>query len=174
VRRGLEKLQWIQSYGAGTLPLVLRARNPAVKVAIGCPFPEWAPFPDLSAAYTALAASGLFDILAHPDLIKKFEFQPAGDLRRFYDPALEAIAGSGAAIEINTAGWHKPCAEQYPAVQFLSLAREAGIPLVLSSDAHAPAELGRDFGRAVALAREAGYEETALFAQRQRGSEPLP
>lgn len=35
---------------------VLRARNPGVKVAIGCPFQEWAPFPELSAAYTALAA----------------------------------------------------------------------------------------------------------------------
>lgn len=124
-------------------------------------------------AYTTMAESGLFDILAHPDLIKKFGFRPDGDLQRFYAPAVDAIATSGATIEINTAGWHKPCAEQYPALDFLRTAREAGVPLIISSDAHAPAELGRDFDRAIALATEAGYRETALFDQRQRAAEAL-
>lgn len=118
--------------------------------------------------YAAMAASGLFDFLGHPDLIKKFSYRPAGDLNRFYQPAVEAIAASGCAIEINTAGWHKPCEEQYPAFEFLRLACEAGVPLVVSSDAHAPSEVGRDFDKAAALAREAGYRETVLFEQRRR------
>ena len=125
------------------------------------------------AGYAAMAESGLFDLLGHPDLIKKFGFFPDGDLTRFYEPAIDAIAASGAAIELNTAGWHKPCGEQYPADSFLRLACDAGIPLVLSSDAHAPQEVGRDFDQATALAKSSGFSETVLFHKRQRTSEPL-
>ena len=125
-------------------------------------------------AYAAMAESGLFDILGHPDLVKKFGFVPAGDLARFYEPAVDAVAASGCVIELNTAGWHKPCGECYPAPRFLELACSAGIPLVLSSDAHAPGEIGRDFVQAVRVARAAGYKETVLFEKRQRRTEPLP
>ena len=124
--------------------------------------------------YIAMARSGLFDLLAHPDLVKKFGAIPPGDLRFYYEPAIEAIAESGCAIEINTAGWHKPCEEAYPAAEFLALACEAGIPLAISSDAHAPEEVARDFPRAIAMAREAGWRETVLFEKRRRGSEALP
>jgi histidinol-phosphatase (PHP family) len=124
--------------------------------------------------YAAMAESGLFDLLGHADLVKKFGHRPAGDLRRFYEPAIEAISAAGCAIEINTAGWHKPCAEAYPEPLFLDLARSAGIPLAISSDAHAPQELARDFDRAIVLARNAGYTETVLFERRQRRFEPLP
>lgn len=124
-------------------------------------------------AYAAMARSGLFELLGHPDLVKKFGHRPAGDLRRYYEPAVEAITAAGCAIEINTAGWHKPCNEAYPAGEFLELARAAGIPLAISSDAHAPEELGRDFGRAIELARAAGYRESVRFERRRRGVEDL-
>lgn len=125
------------------------------------------------AAYARMAESGLFDILGHPDLIKKFGHLPTGDLARFYEPALDAIAASGCAIEINTAGWSKPCEEAYPSLAFLELACSAGIPLVISTDAHSPAEVGRDYERGIALAKEAGYVETQLFEQRRRRAERL-
>jgi histidinol-phosphatase (PHP family) len=124
-------------------------------------------------AYARMAESGLFDILGHPDLVKKFAHRPAGDLARYYEPAVDAIAASGCAIELNTAGWHKPCAEAYPAMGFLELACSAGVPLVISSDAHAPREIGRDFSKAIRLAKAAGYRETQLFEKRARRAEPL-
>ncbi len=117
-------------------------------------------------AYAAMAASGLFDILGHPDLVKKFAHVPGGDLDRFYDPVIDAIASSGAVIELNTAGWHKPCAEAYPAPRFLELACSAGVPLVISSDAHAPGEVARDFPKAVELAKAAGYRDAVLLEKR--------
>jgi histidinol-phosphatase (PHP family) len=125
-------------------------------------------------AYAAMAESGLFDILGHPDLVKKFGYFPAGDLARFYAPVIDAVAAAGCVIELNTAGWHKPCVECYPAPGFLELACSAGIPLVISSDAHEPGHVGRDFAKAIALARSAGYKETVLFKQRQRRTEALP
>lgn len=124
--------------------------------------------------YTRMAASGMFDIMGHADLIKKFNYYPGGDLRRFYEPALQAIVDSGACIELNTAGWYKDCKEAYPSRQFLQMAAEAGVGLVISSDAHAPAELGRSFPRAVQLARECGFTSCARFDKRTCRSVCLP
>jgi histidinol-phosphatase (PHP family) len=124
--------------------------------------------------YARCAASGLFDILAHPDLPKKFGFRPGGDLRRFYAPSIEAAANAGSCFEINTAGLRKDCREAYPTLEFLGLAREAGIPLVISSDAHAPDEVGHAFEAAISLAQEAGYTQTALFTLRERSLIDLP
>ncbi|MGJ8677509.1 MAG: histidinol-phosphatase HisJ family protein [Akkermansiaceae bacterium] len=123
--------------------------------------------------YAEMADSGIFDILAHPDLIKKFGYKPSGDLNRFYEPAIDAIASSGSAIELNTAGLHKPCAEVYPEYDFLELAYSAGIPLVISSDAHHPTEVARGFDNAIDLAKHAGYSQTLLFDQRRRSYQSL-
>ncbi len=123
--------------------------------------------------YARCAASGRFDILAHPDLPKKFGHRPVGDLRRFYEPAIAAARETGAAIEINTAGWRKECAEQYPTREFLGLMLEAEIPLTINSDAHQPSEVGAEFERARALALEVGFTHTARFSGRERTLVPL-
>ena len=86
---------------------------------------------------------------------------------------LEAIADTGAAIELNMAGLHKPCAEAYPSMDFLKLAAEAGIPITLSSDAHAPNEVAQDFEQGVEMLKEAGFRSTCLFDQRNRTERSL-
>ncbi len=101
--------------------------------------------------YTEMVKSGLFEIHGHPDLIKKFAFTPSGDLRRFYIPTIEALASTGRSYEINTAGWHKPCAEQYPSIDFIKLAQAHGVKVMINSDAHHPSEIGRDFAKAALL-----------------------
>lgn len=123
--------------------------------------------------YAAMARSGLFDFLGHPDLIKKFGFRPEGDLNRFYVPVIEAVAESGVAIELNMAGLHKPCAEAYPSDGFLALAAEANIPVTLSSDAHTPGDVAQDFEQGVALLKDAGFGATCLFDKRQRSARSL-
>lgn len=123
--------------------------------------------------FAKAARSRRFDLMAHPDLIKKFGHRPPGDLRRWYEPAIAAVAESGAAIELNTAGLFKDVREMYPAPLFLELAHKAGIPLAISSDAHAPHECGRAFAEALTLARNAGYTELVRFSQRQRTTVPI-
>lgn len=125
-------------------------------------------------AYEKCIRSGLFDFVAHPDLAKKFGFRPEGDLRRFYEPAIAALAETGTAFEINTAGLRKECRELYPAPEFVAMAREAGVPLLINSDAHDPAELAAGFEAAVDLARGAGYTETLRFSRRVSTAVPLP
>jgi histidinol-phosphatase (PHP family) len=119
-------------------------------------------------AYERCIRSGMFDLVAHPDLPKKFGHRPEGDLRKYYEPVIQAAVDADVAIEINTAGLRKPVHEMYPSEEFLSLAFAAGIPLVISSDAHAPEDVGADFSMAIALARKVGYTRTARFAGRRR------
>ncbi len=115
--------------------------------------------------YTDMVRSGLFDLYAHADLIKKFGYRPEGDLQRYYVPVVEALVEQQGTIELNTAGWHKPCAEQYPEKGFLALCADAGVPLVISSDAHTPAEVARDFSSAAQIARAAGFTHTVTLGR---------
>ena len=124
-------------------------------------------------AYEQAIRTGLFDFMGHPDLPKKFGHRPPGDLRSFYEPSIAALAETGTAFEINTAGLRKPVGECYPSLEFLRLAREAGVPLLINSDAHAPEEVGAGFEAGVALAREAGYTEVLRFEKRKRRTVPL-
>lgn len=113
------------------------------------------------------AESRLFDVIAHPDLIKKYDYRADGDVSHLYERAAKAIAESGAAVEINTAGLRKPIGEIYPVLEFLVLCRESGAPVAFGSDAHAPQDVGRDFGAALKLARDAGYSRMAKFSSRR-------
>ena len=122
------------------------------------------------------ARSGLYDVIGHPDLVKiwgRAAQVPDGDLRYFYEPAVEAFAESGVAVELSTAGWRKPVAEQYPATPFLEMLVDAGCPLALSSDAHEPDQLGFEYDRAVELLESLGVREIAVFEGRTRRMEPI-
>ena len=124
----------------------------------------------------ASATSGLYDIIGHPDLVKVWGAdapRPDRDLRYFYEPAVEAFAEAGVAVEISTAGWRKPVGEQYPATAFLEMLIDAGCPLALSSDAHEPDQLGYEYERAVKLLQSLGVKEIAVFERRARRLEPL-
>ena len=121
------------------------------------------------------ARSGMFDILAHPDLVKVWggATRPDGDLRRFYELAMEGIEDSDVAIEVSTAGLRKPVGELYPARAFLEMCLEAGRPVALSSDAHLPEQVGHAYDRAVDWLHEVGVAEVAVFDRRARRLEPL-
>ena len=122
------------------------------------------------------ARSGLFDILAHPDLVKVWgrdRPQPEGDLRRFYEPAVEAIAESGIAVELSTAGLRKPVGELYPSATFAELCVEAGAPFALSSDAHLPEQVGFEYDQAVDFLDALGVGEICVFERRARRLAPL-
>jgi histidinol-phosphatase (PHP family) len=122
------------------------------------------------------ARSGLYDILAHPDLVKVWGGDrplPQRDLRHFYEPAVEAIAESGIAVEISTAGLRKPVGELYPARAFAEMCAEAGAPFALSSDAHLPEHVGFAYDRAIELLDDLGVEEICVFEQRRRRLAPL-
>jgi histidinol-phosphatase (PHP family) len=122
------------------------------------------------------ARSGLFDILSHPDLVKMWggrRPRPEGDLRRFYEIAMEGIVDSGIAVEVSTAGLRKPVGELYPSTAFLEMLVEAGCPIALSSDAHLPEHVGFGYDQALEVLADLGVTELSVFERRERRMEPI-
>jgi histidinol-phosphatase (PHP family) len=123
-----------------------------------------------------LARTGLYDIVAHPDLVKMWGSArpaPERDPRFHYEPAVEAIAETGIAVEVSTAGLRRPVGELYPSDAFAEMCVDAGATFALSSDAHVPADVGYAYDRAVETMRGWGIEEIAVFERRERRLEPL-
>lgn len=122
------------------------------------------------AAVSEAARSGRFDVLSHLDLVKIFGLRTGPE---HHGGVVEAIADSGVAVEISTAGWRKPVGEVYPAPALLAALRERDVPVTLASDAHVPSLVGEDFGRALEVARGAGYETVTVFEGRVGRQEAL-
>lgn len=122
------------------------------------------------------ARSRLFDVMAHPDLVKVWGAGrpgPERDPRHYYETAVEAFAEAGVAAEVSTAGLRKPAAELYPAPAFAEMLAEAGVPFTISSDAHLPEEVGYAYDEGVALLQSIGVDEIAVFEGRRRRMESL-
>lgn len=120
--------------------------------------------------------SGLFDIIAHPDLVKVWggaRPAPDRDPRFYYEVAVEAMAEAGVAVEMSTAGLRKPAAEIYPAPAFAAMCVEAGVPFALSSDAHLPEQVGFGYDRALEMLSELGVDDICVFERRERRTEPI-
>ncbi len=124
----------------------------------------------------AAARSGLFDILAHPDLVKVWgrgRPTPDRDPRFFYEPAVEAVAESGIAVEVSTAGLRKPVGEIYPARAFAEMCVDAGASFALSSDAHSPEQVGYGYDQAMEFLADLGVERICVFDRRRRLDQPI-
>ncbi len=118
----------------------------------------------------AAARSGLFDSLSHPDLVKIFGARAAPF---DYGALVAAIADSDVAVEVSTAGLHKPVRELYPHPEFLAACHARDIPVTLASDAHSPDLVGRDFDRALELLGSVGYDTVTVFERRRGRQVPL-
>ncbi len=120
------------------------------------------------------AGTGLFDVLTHFDLPKKHGHRPPEPLVSAEERALAAAKRAGCAVEISSAGLRKTVGELYPEPRLLARMVALGIPVTFSSDAHAPAEVGRGYARTAAAAREAGVREFVTFERRRKRFRPIP
>ncbi|PTX91594.1 histidinol-phosphatase [Opitutus sp. ER46] len=115
------------------------------------------------------AETGLYDALAHPDLVKNE--QPSAWSYRRIEPAIERaldrIAQTGVAMELNTSGVNKALPEMNPSVAMLTLMQARGIPVVLGADAHRPERVGDGYEVALRTLRSVGYTEVRYFLERR-------
>lgn len=114
------------------------------------------------------AASRLFDIIGHLDLIKKFGHRPTEDITGLYEETIKIIKESDVAIEINTAGLRVPAKEMYPTRDILQLCKRYDVPITLGSDAHKPEQVGMNFPEAVNTLKEIGIDKLVVFEKRKR------
>lgn len=134
-------------------------------------YEKWDTY-DLYEAYYAnvreAALSGRFDVLGHPDLIKIFRQFPARDITDMLEETADAVAASGIVVDVNAAGLRKPVGEIYPSRKLLEMFHRRGVPIILSSDAHAPGEVGAGYEKSIPLVRDVGYREVVTFENRER------
>lgn len=114
------------------------------------------------------ARSGLFDVIGHVDLIKKFGVYPSFPLDEVYEKTASIFKQSGVVVELNTSGITKPCKEFYPSYTFLKELKRQKVPVTLGSDAHSPEAVGQYFNHAVALLKYIGYTHVVSFTRRRR------
>jgi histidinol-phosphatase (PHP family) len=126
-------------------------------------------FADLAAA----AGTGIADVMAHADLIKKFCRVPPGPLDSLYRETARVLAGAGVAVEVNTAGLRKPCREIYPGPELLRELARAGVPVTVGSDAHDPSEVGFAGEAARTALADAGYRSVLVYRGRVPEEVPL-
>jgi len=121
------------------------------------------------------AETGLYDTLAHPDLVKN-ESPESWNFPRiqpFIERALDRIAATGVAMELNTSGLNKALPEMNPGPTMLGLMHARGIPVVIGADAHTSDRVGDRFEDALDLLEDAGYAEVSIFLERRRQALPL-
>lgn len=121
--------------------------------------------------HLAMAAeTGLFDTLAHPDLVKN-EFPQEWQLERLAETiaaSLDRIAAAGTAMELNTSGLQKKLPEMNPGRTMLEQMHARNIPVVLGADAHVPERVAADYVPALELLREIGFRNVNFFLKRTR------
>lgn len=121
--------------------------------------------------------SGLFDILAHPDIIRIFGHtlpdNHLAHLQQYLHSLAECAAEHGVCLEVSSAGLRKPLGEIYPHRFLLERAVQLGVPISLASDAHEPGEVGYEFSQLVEYIKSVGYSTLTIFSNRQSRQEPI-
>lgn len=116
-----------------------------------------------------------FDIVCHFDLPKKFNKRPENKelIMEKATEVLQAIKSRNLVIEINTSGFRKQVNEQYPSNKIIKKIQEFGIPIVLSSDAHKPKEVGYRFTFMLEILKDIGFTQLVHFKNRKRTFVPI-
>jgi len=130
-------------------------------------------FPKYFEKLKRLIESGLFDIVAHPDALRRGVFQPARSMENEHREVARLLARGGMAIEINTGGIRRGAGSVYPERGFFAACVAEGVPVTVGSDAHSPGDVGKDFKAAFSLLGEFGVGEVATYDKRRLARAPL-
>jgi histidinol-phosphatase (PHP family) len=123
---------------------------------------------------SALAVSGMADIIAHPDLVKLFsldsfeEWLKTSPAEKIITHALTLIKKHDQLLELSSAGLRKPCRQIYPGPSIMRKAADLGLKICLSSDAHSTAQIAYAFVELEAYARKFGYAESWIVQRKER------
>ena len=131
------------------------------------------------ASLRSMAASGMFNIAAHPDIIKIFSVEAfhkwleLDNSKQIVRDALQTLRTAGMAMEVSSAGLRKPCKEIYPCPTIMRMAAELRLPITFGSDAHCVNTIGWGFDELESYARSFGYTHSVWFRKGQRFERPF-
>lgn len=132
---------------------------------------------DMALAYfeqvRAMVEHDFFDVLCHPDVVKKSGMVIHPDCTTLIDEILDTVAAKQLTLEFNTGGWDHPGQESYPSENIARKCHEKNIAFTLGSDAHRPGHVGKNFGKALDILKQIGFTHLNVFKGRTARSVPL-
>jgi histidinol-phosphatase (PHP family) len=129
----------------------------------------WGSYVD---ALLDLIGAGHVDVLAHLDVIKVAGHAPADPMQHFHR-LINPILAADLAVEISTAGLHKPCAEFYPGPSLFDALQAAGVAFTTASDGHVPDTVGRNYDKLRVELTNRNIAELRTFRRRQPMAYPI-
>lgn len=114
-----------------------------------------------------LVNTGIFDIVGHFDVIKKFGFKPENGYMNLVEDLLPDLKKSKMVVEINTSGLRKPVKEIYPSEEILVFLHRNGIKFTAGSDAHDPEQVGYKFSNLISFLEKNNIENLERFEKRE-------
>ena len=120
---------------------------------------------------TGMCDCGLFNVVAHPDLVKIFTrpsfdtwLEDAGSMA-LVRQAFTAAKDNGMVMEISSAGLRKPCKEIYPGPRLMEIARDVQLGISFGSDAHCTNTPAFAFDQLARYATAYGFTHSLVFVQ---------
>ena len=116
-----------------------------------------------------LASAKLYDVLGHPFNIRLFKNIPDFDVSKYLERVAKALKLANMAVDVNTGTRYRyPIEEISPYKEFMKIAAEYELPIIISSDAHKPEDCGNFNDEAIVYVKNFGYNKMLRFKNRQR------
>lgn len=115
-----------------------------------------------------LAGSGLFDIVGHFDLVKKFGHRAEFDFNDKIEMIAAELSRQDTAVEINTSGLLKPVKEMYPSDEIIKILFNKNVPVTIGADTHSADLVDYGIETAIEKIKKIGYRKISGFNKRKR------
>ena len=122
---------------------------------------------------------GLFDVLAHIDLYRRFGESFYGDsIHDLWKPHISDLATKmkrkSVGFEVNTSSLRRGMTQPMPEERIIRELRNEGVETVtVGSDAHTPQDVGKCIDQALEMIRSAGFRGPSTFRKRISRIEPF-
>jgi histidinol-phosphatase (PHP family) len=121
-----------------------------------------------------LSESGLIDVLAHPDYIRRSAIKYYGrdfifeNNKEIIEELIDSMIRNDVGVEVNTSGYRHGLNDSFPKLEFLKFCFKKGLrKITIGSDAHSPEYLASYLDKGIEKIKSVGYNEICIFNKRK-------
>ena len=121
-----------------------------------------------------LSESGLVDVLAHPDYIRRSAIKYYGrdfifeNNKEIIEELIDSMIKNDVGLEVNTSGYRHGLNDSFPILEFLKFCFKKGLrKITIGSDAHSPEYLASYLDKGIEKIKNVGYNEICIFNKRE-------
>ena len=130
---------------------------------------------DYSDEIENVASTGFYDVLGHPFNLRLFKNIPEkDDVNNLLEKTAKILKENNMIVDVNTGTLHRyPIEEITPYPDFMEYVKKYNIPVILTSDAHQPEQVGIKIKEASEYLKKYGINEIVTFDRRKRIMESI-